>query len=95
VFELYPITNGSQLKVGPKKCDALRQPAIGGGGGIRTHGAVSRTTVFKTVALNHSATPPEWPRHAQNRMKMQGKRARLDFVFEAPQCFNSTSSIIC
>jgi hypothetical protein len=30
----------------------------GGGGGIRTHGTVSRTTVFKTVALNHSATPP-------------------------------------
>ena len=29
-----------------------------GGGGIRTPGTVSRTTVFKTVALNHSATPP-------------------------------------
>jgi hypothetical protein len=31
---------------------------IGGRGGIRTHGTVSRTTVFKTVALNHSATLP-------------------------------------
>ena len=30
----------------------------GGGGGIRTHGTVSRTPVFKTGALNHSATPP-------------------------------------
>ena len=29
-----------------------------GGGEIRTHGAVSHTTVFKTVAFNHSATPP-------------------------------------
>lgn len=30
----------------------------GGGGGIRTHGTLSRTTVFKTVAIDHSATPP-------------------------------------
>lgn len=30
----------------------------GGGGGIRTHGGVSPTSVFKTGALNHSATPP-------------------------------------
>ena len=32
-----------------------------GGGGIRTPGTVSRTTVFKTVAFSHSATPP-WSR---------------------------------
>ena len=31
---------------------------IGGQGGIRTHGTVSRTLVFKTRALNHSATCP-------------------------------------
>ncbi len=30
----------------------------GGGGGIRTHGTISRTPVFKTGALNRSATPP-------------------------------------
>ncbi len=30
----------------------------GGGGEIRTHGALSSTTVFKTVPLNHSGTPP-------------------------------------
>ncbi len=30
----------------------------GGGGEIRTHGTVPHTTVFKTVAFNHSATPP-------------------------------------
>ena len=35
-----------------------RESQIGGGGGIRTHGTVSRTAVFKTAALNHSATPP-------------------------------------
>ena len=30
----------------------------GGSGGIRTHGTVPRTLVFKTRALNHSATLP-------------------------------------
>lgn len=32
--------------------------ASGGGGGIRTHGGRSPTSVFKTGAINHSATPP-------------------------------------
>ena len=31
----------------------------GGGGGIRTHGTLSRTPVFKTGAFDHSATPPD------------------------------------
>ena len=31
---------------------------IGGWGGIRTHGTLSRTLVFKTSAFNHSATHP-------------------------------------
>ncbi len=30
----------------------------GGGGGIRTHGGLSPTPVFKTGAFDHSATPP-------------------------------------
>ena len=30
----------------------------GGEGGIRTHGTLPRTAVFKTAALNHSATSP-------------------------------------
>src|SRR5580704_19427479 len=34
----------------------------GGRGGIRTHGALAGTPVFKTGALNHSATLP-WLRH--------------------------------
>src|SRR3569832_345403 len=36
-----------------------RALGIGGRGGIRTHGTVSRTPVFKTGALNHSATLPK------------------------------------
>src|ERR1700755_2331941 len=31
----------------------------GGRGGIRTHGTLSGTPVFKTGAINHSATLPE------------------------------------
>ena len=30
----------------------------GGGGGIRTPGTLASSTVFKTAAFNHSATPP-------------------------------------
>jgi hypothetical protein len=29
-----------------------------GGGGIRTHGRLAPTTVFKTVPIDHSGTPP-------------------------------------
>ena len=32
--------------------------AVSGEGGIRTLGAVSRTTVFETVPFNHSGTSP-------------------------------------
>jgi hypothetical protein len=32
---------------------------IGGGGRIRTHGTRKGTTVFKTAAIDHSATPPQ------------------------------------
>ena len=35
-----------------------RKLIFGGGGRIRTHGRVAPTAVFKTAALNHSATPP-------------------------------------
>ena len=33
-------------------------PFGGGGGGIRTHGPLARTTVFKTVTIGRSDTPP-------------------------------------
>ena len=35
-------------------------PKNGGEGEIRTHGTLSRTTVFKTVAINRSATSPNF-----------------------------------
>ena len=42
---------------------------IGGRGGIRTHGTLAGTPVFKTGALNHSATLPLQPfNHLANRI---------------------------
>ncbi len=35
---------------------------VGGGGGIRTHGTLARTTVFETAPFDHSGTPPHGPR---------------------------------
>jgi hypothetical protein len=32
---------------------------VGGGGGIRTHGGASTTTVFETAPIGRSGTPPE------------------------------------
>src|SRR5258706_13324133 len=37
---------------------AQRRVAAGGGGGIRTHGTLAGTAVFKTAALKHPAPPP-------------------------------------
>ena len=45
--------------------DCGRQAKIGGGGGIRTHGALASTTVFETAPIGHSGTPPRpWRRGA-------------------------------
>ena len=38
--------------------DSVRNSRIGGWGEIRTHGMLSHSAVFKTAALNHSATHP-------------------------------------
>jgi hypothetical protein len=39
---------------------ALADMEIGGSGEIRTHGGHKPSAVFKTAALNHSATLPNW-----------------------------------
>ena len=41
---------------------------LNGGGGIRTHGALADTLVFKTRALNHSTTPPGDSRYLANQI---------------------------
>src|SRR5207248_3672175 len=44
---------------------------FGGRGGIRTHGALAGTPVFKTGALNHSATLPSAQRQSLSRAKIK------------------------
>ena len=58
---------------GNKSFIYLTLSLYGGGGGIRTPGAVSRTTVFKTVAIDHSATPPA--NHSRGLAPPHGGRA--------------------
>ena len=41
-----------------RETNFLEVSLVNGGGGIRTHGALADTLVFKTRALNHSTTPP-------------------------------------
>ena len=43
----------------PNKKRALSSSLKLGGGGIRTHGTLARTTVFKTAPINRSGTPPK------------------------------------
>ena len=64
------ITEGEErVRISRVRCPVVRlakgddnppsRGAIGGGGGeIRTHGKVAPSRVFKTRALNRSATPP-------------------------------------
>ncbi len=44
--------------------NAHRQFGNGGESGIRTHGAVARTTVFETVQFNHSCISPQVQRRS-------------------------------
>jgi hypothetical protein len=47
---------------------------IGGRGGIRTHGTLAGTPVFKTGALNRSATLPAKGLQALSRLKFKNDR---------------------
>ena len=55
VSRLWGLLLGNQTKITNYPMILM---AIGGSGGIRTHGRVPPTLVFKTRALNHSATLP-------------------------------------
>ena len=48
----------SVIKIILKAYDDILLLSKNGGGGIRTHGTLADTLVFKTRALNHSTTPP-------------------------------------
>jgi hypothetical protein len=48
----------------------------GGRGGIRTHGTLAGTPVFKTGALNHSATLPTVQHQPLDRYKIKDRLVR-------------------
>jgi hypothetical protein len=48
----------SAMKFGKRQFSGIFEYVYGGQGGIRTHGELAPTAVFKTAALNHSATCP-------------------------------------
>ena len=51
------LENNGEIRPQPDRENAFAG-ASGGGCGIRTHGTLSRPTVFKTAAFDHSAKPP-------------------------------------
>ena len=81
-----PATLGSDLRMSLRRAHSGRpvrldtcplhslRYGIGGSGEIRTHGGVTPSAVFKTAALNHSATLPyflqshDLPHHASNSL---------------------------
>src|SRR6266542_932688 len=68
-------------------------PAVraGGGGGIRTHGGVAPTAVFKTAALNHSATPPSV---GVRGTRFYGRRFTSSVIFKRRRrCWRSSSAV--
>ena len=71
-----------QLARAPRRGFWTSNCGAGGEGGIRTHGGLPPTAVFKTAALNHSATSPREQRFAQGRRFVQVAR-RWDFTFAA------------
>jgi hypothetical protein len=46
--------------VNPREAQLIVTKGVSGWEGIRTPGGLSPTTVFKTVALDHSATHPKY-----------------------------------
>src|SRR6202795_2956684 len=63
----------------------LRQK-VGGRGGIRTHGTLAGTPVFKTGALNRSATLPSQRRQSLGAIKIKNAWQRDPIWSKAPSC---------
>ena len=56
-FKYHPVKSNLEITLeNILRCSETK--ANGGQGEIRTHGTLARTAVFKTAALNHSATCP-------------------------------------
>ena len=56
---LSPLVASGARKKDPRDSEKPILLVDGGGGGIRTHGGFNTSSVFKTDAIDHSATPPD------------------------------------
>ena len=63
----------------------LRHDVFGGRGEIRTHGGREPSTVFKTVALNRSATLPE-SAHYSKQLVIWKRYSRKKYIIKAKFC---------
>ncbi len=71
--------NNGKIRPKPDRENAF-VGASGGSGGIRTHGTVPRTLVFKTRALNHSATLPNLQAGALTTKLWMNPEPKVNFV---------------
>jgi CRP/FNR family cyclic AMP-dependent transcriptional regulator len=62
------------LEISEAALERVAESQAGGQGGIRTHGELAPTAVFKTAALNHSATCPCSPPFGRKRSFVQALR---------------------
>jgi hypothetical protein len=69
----------------PQYFKSLKE-ASGGWGGIRTHGTLTRTAVFKTAAFNHSATHPT-QRHQARIPPLGGTDGEIGTRMAPDLCF--------
>ena len=65
----------------------LDKMSAGGRGGIRTHGTLAGTPVFKTGALNHSATLPSLRHQSLSGRKIKNGMATGPKLDPTSPCF--------
>ena len=80
---LQPLDNPFSTRLSPMSCvrgvtyvSGLDKQHAGGRGGIRTHGTLAGTPVFKTGALNHSATLPNHCYYWRKQLRLNRPKAR-------------------
>ena len=73
----------TELKIIKFQCD---RKISGGRGGIRTHGELAPTAVFKTAALNHSATLPSRRHPSRAARRRHPAFCRVRMARSMPVC---------
>ncbi len=72
------------LLPGPERTQSTQK--TGGQGGIRTHGRLPPTAVFKTAALNHSATCPRFDVMPERKCQIDKIRPNFQALISNLSC---------